>query len=85
MYGDAKVHGDAWVYGDAWDKSPLFVIGSRHSLTNAKHGYIQIGFHCKTVKWWVENYKDIGKKEGYSEEEIAEYGAYIELFKRIGK
>lgn len=36
-------------------------------------------------EWWAENYKDIGKKEGYTEAEIAEYGHYIELFQKIGK
>lgn len=80
-----QVSGNAWVSGDAWVKSPLFIVGSRHSLTNARHGYIQIGCHCKTIDWWLENYKDIGKKEGYTEEEIAEYGAYIKLFKKVGK
>ena len=91
VYGDAQVSGDAQVYGNAcvsgnaWEKSPLFIIGSRHSLTNAKHGYIQIGCHCKKIDWWLENYKDIGEKENYSKEEISEYGAYIKLFKEVGK
>jgi hypothetical protein len=95
--GNARVSGDAWVSGkawvsgnarvsgDAWEKSPLFIVGSRHSLTNAKHGFIQIGCHCKEIKWWQENFRDIGKKEGYTPDEIEEYGAYIDLFVKVGK
>ena len=85
VYGNARVYGDAQVYGDAWEKSPLFILGSRHSLTNAKYGHIQIGCHCKEIKWWQENFRDIGKKEGYTPEEIEEYGLYIELFAKVGK
>ena len=85
VFGNARVYGDARVSGDAWVKSPLFIVGSRHSLTNAKHGYIQIGCHCKTIDWWLKNYKDIGQQEGYTSEETKEYGLYIQLFKRIGK
>ena len=85
VYGNAMVSGDARVSGSAWEKSPLFIIGSKHSLTNSKHGHIQIGCHCKTFEYWKENYKRIGEIEGYTKEEIKEYGEYIKLFKKIGK
>ena len=91
VFGNAQVSGNAWVYGDAqvygnaWEGSPLFILGSRHSLTNAKHGHIQIGCHCKPIKWWLENFEDIGKKEAYTDSEIEEYGEYIKLFKKLGK
>jgi len=97
VYGNAQVFGDAWVsgnarvygnaqvFGDAWDKSPLFIIGSKHSLTNCKKGFIRIGCHCKKIDWWLENFEDIGKKENYTPDEIKEYGAYIRLFKEVGK
>ena len=89
--GDARVYGDTWVSGNAqvsgnaWVKSPLFIIGSRHSLTNAKHGHIQIGCHLKTFAAWEACYQELGQREGYSPEEIAEYGHYIQLFKTVGK
>ena len=83
--GDARVYGNARVSGGAWEKSPLFIIGTKHSLTNCKKGHIQIGCHCKKIDWWMKNFEDIGKKEGYTSEEIAEYGEYIKLFKEIGK
>jgi hypothetical protein len=97
VYGDARVSGNAWVYGDAqvsgnarvsgdaWDKSPLFIIGTRHALTNCEHGHIQIGCHCMTFKDWQEKGEEIGKREGYTPEEIEEYRLYVELFTKIGK
>ena len=83
--GNAWVSGNARVSGGAWEKSPLFIIGTKHSLTNCKKGHIQIGCHCKKIDWWMKNFEDIGKKECYTPEEIAEYGEYIKLFKKIGK
>ena len=32
---------------------------------------------CKPTEWWKENYKDVGKKEGYSDKDILEYGEFI--------
>ena len=83
--GDAWVSGNAQVYGNAWENSPLFIVGTKHSLTNCKKGYIQIGCHCKEISWWVKNYEMVGKREGYSADEIKEYGEYIKLFSIIGK
>jgi len=40
--------------------------------------YIKIGCLCESVSWWLENYKAVGKKEGYSEAEIKRYGSFIE-------
>jgi len=85
VFGDAGVSGNAWVSGDAWEKSPLFIVGSRHSLTNAKHGHIQIGCLCNTFKWWAGHYKAVGKQQGYTPAEIKEYGAYIALFSKVGQ
>jgi len=42
--------------------------------------WLGIGCHFHPAEWWVENYMDIGKKERYSEDEIVEYAAYINLF-----
>jgi hypothetical protein len=74
------VYGNAQVYGNAWDHSPLYIQGTRHSLTFCKFGWLQIGCHGKLVTWWLENYKEVGVKEGYTPEQIEEYGQYIELF-----
>jgi carbonic anhydrase/acetyltransferase-like protein (isoleucine patch superfamily) len=84
--GNAWVSGDAWVSGNAWEKSPLFIIGSRHALTNAKHGHVQVGCKCETFEWWLSKEgESFARENNYADEEISEYRAYIELFKRVGK
>ncbi len=56
----------------------VVIIGSRHSLLLQRDGQLIIGCHCKPLTWWVEHYKGIGEKEGYTANQIAEYGGYIE-------
>jgi hypothetical protein len=83
--GNAKVYGDARVSGDAWVKSPLFIIGSRFSLTNCKKGHIQIGCECHTFDWWKKHGNALAKAHNFTPEEIAEYTAYINLFCEVGQ
>ena len=80
VYGDAQVSGNAWVYGNAWVKSPLYIQGTRHSLTLASFNEIAIGCHVRTITEWQKKYKAIGRMEGYSAAEIKEYGEYIKVF-----
>ena len=82
---DALVSGNACVSGDAWEKSPLYIQGVRHALTNSKHGHISIGCHEHTFEYWQEHYKAIGRVEGYTAEEIEQYGLFIKMFTEIGK
>ena len=79
VYGNAQVSGDAQVYGDAWENSPLYIQGSRHSLTLASYTEIAIGCHLHTITFWEYNYQSIGEAEGYSEHEVEEYLGYIRL------
>lgn len=63
----------------------LFITGTKNSLNWYGTGIIHIGCHKKEIDWWVKNYKDIGKKEGYSEDEIEEYFEYIKICERMQK
>jgi len=85
VYGNARVYGNAQVSGNAWVSSPLYIQGTRHSLTNSKYGYIKIGCYEHTFTYWQEHYKAIGRAEGYTPEEIDQYGLFIRLFAKIGK
>ena len=85
VYGDAWVSGDAWVYGDAWETSPLYIQGSRHSVTNCAHGSIAIGCQMHTFAEWKAKYKTIGKAAGYTAAQIKEYGLLIALVIKLGK
>ena len=79
IYGDARVSGNAQVYGDAWGTSPLQIQGSRHTLTECKKGFLQIGCKVYTFEEWELHFEAIGKAEGYSENQIQEYKLYIDL------
>jgi hypothetical protein len=83
--GGAQVYGDARVYGDAWHQSPLFIVGSVFSLTNCKHGHIQIGCQCRTFEWWKKSGLTLAKEHSFTPGQIKEYKAYIELFEKVGK
>ena len=82
---NAWVYGNARVYGNAWNKSPLYIQGSKHSLSNCKHGHIAIGCQCHSYQYWIENYKNIGSKQGYTEDEIKEYSEHIRYMIKMGK
>jgi hypothetical protein len=45
----------------------------------AAGGYISIGCERHTYQEWLDNYQQIGKANGYTEAEIARYGAWIKL------
>ena len=77
VYGDAQVFGTARVYGDSWSTSPLYIQGTKHSITNCAYGKLAIGCEVHTFEEWKSMYKEIGKKNGYTEEEIKEYEGYI--------
>jgi len=83
--GDALVSGKALVYGDARALSPLYIQGTRHAVTLCSHTQIAIGCHVYDIKDWQKHYRAIGKKNGYSKEQIAEYRAYINLCAKTAK
>ena len=93
--GDAQISGDAWIYGDAQiygnarisgnariEKTPLFIQGSRHSLNSPSPGLLRIGCKIQKLFEWLKNFKEVGKANGYTIEEIEEYGEYIKLFQK---
>ena len=83
MFGGEMFGGVMW--GGEWKTSMLFIVGSKHSLSNCKPGYIQIGCQCHTFEWWLKHVEECGKENGYSDDECAEYRAYVELFAKVGK
>jgi len=68
-----------------WETTPLFIAGSKHSLSNAKPGYIQIGCQLHTFAHWQKHVRGIAKIHGYNKAEQDEYAAYVELFIKLGK
>ena len=59
-----------------------FTIGKHYAFfhTGDKYeegSYLKIGCRGFSLKYWLDNYKKIGKKEDYSKEEIKRYGIQI--------
>ena len=85
VYGNAWVSGNARVYGDAWTESPLYIQGTKHSLTLCSHTEIAIGCHVLPISEWKKRYRVIGLEEGYTPAQIKEYGTYIALLAATAK
>ena len=51
----------------------LGITGSRHGIVAMSTEQVQIGCHIKTLGEWCECYAAIGRAEGYTPEQIAEY------------
>ena len=85
VFGDARVSGDTQVSGDAWEQSPLYIQGTRHPITNSKYGELTIGCHAHPFKYWLKHYKAIGKANGYTKEQIKEYGVLIAAAVKVGR
>jgi len=62
--------------------TPLQIGGSRDWLTVRTAGYITIGCEHHDVAWWEEHYRAIGRREHYTDEQIAEYAAHIQYAKQ---
>ena len=77
--------GDAQVYGNAWVFSPLYIQGTKHALTLCSFTQIAIGCHVHDIPYWQEHYKAIGRSEGYTKEQIAEYGRHLVYLTREAK
>jgi hypothetical protein len=85
VHGNAQVCGSARVFGDAWVETPLFIQGTKHGVSNSSYGKLSIGCVTLTFAEWKKQYRALGKREGYTEKQIKEYGAIIALATKIGK
>ena len=61
----------------------LFISASKHSVLYWGYDAIQIGCKKYTISEWQKHFREIGKAEGYSEEQIDEYGSYIDLIAKL--
>jgi len=73
------------VSGNAWVFSPPYIQGTCHALTLCSLTQIAIGCHVHDVVDWLERYKAIGRSEGYTKEQIAEYGRHLVYLAAIAK
>ena len=85
LSGNARLFGDAQLSGNAWTTSPLYIQGTKHSITNCAYGQLVIGCQVHTFAEWKDQYKAIGKAAGYTAEQIKEYGLHIAHATKVGK
>ncbi|HVJ09293.1 MAG TPA: hypothetical protein VM554_13005 [Acidisarcina sp.] len=58
-------------------QSPLAVQGTMHLVNQHSLGKVAIGCLIHTVEHWLENYREIGEENGYTPEQIEEYGKIL--------
>ena len=85
LFGDALVSGDAKVFGDAWVLNPLTITGSAHSVSLVSYTQIAIGCKIHDFAYWLKNYKTVGKENGYTPEQIKEYGEILNYLVKAAK
>jgi hypothetical protein len=57
-----------------------FAVGAfGHHTAIAAGGYIVIGCERHDYDWWLANYETCGQRNDYTPEEVADYGAWIQL------
>ena len=83
----ASVGEDARVKQNAqFQKSPLYIIGSRHIVYEFDNNVLGIGCETHSAHEWLMEYEKIGKMNNYTDEQIQEYWEYIVLYaKRCGE
>jgi hypothetical protein len=82
--GDGCKLGDGCELGNGC-KVPksLFISASKHSVSYWGQDAIQIGCRKYTISEWQKHFREIGKAEDYYEEQIDEYGFYIDLIAKL--
>ena len=82
VFGNTRVCGDAKLIGGEWTTAPLQIHGTRDVLCQCSPTEVAIGCEIHSISHWLENYKAIGKKHRYSEEEIREYYDHLQYFQK---
>jgi len=82
--GDARIHGKAKVSG-TFETTPLQIQGTKGFFNISKKDEIDIGCYVHSIDYWLENYEDLSRLAGYTESQVKEYKAYIDLAKSLSK
>ena len=84
--GDEASIGNGASIGDrASSDKTIFLTGSRNTVNYYGMDMIHIGCIRKTIAEWQERYREVGMENGYSDEQIQEYGAYIQMIAELHK
>jgi NDP-sugar pyrophosphorylase family protein len=84
--GNRASIGDGATIGDgARIGKTIFITGSRNPVNYYGLDIIHIGCIRKTIAEWQEQYPEVGRENDYSDEQIREYGAYIQMIAELHK
>jgi Pentapeptide repeats (8 copies) len=67
------------------DKAILSFQFNKHTAYYFGDDQIKIGCHKHSIEHWIANYKEIAKKEGYTDVEAEKYGKFIKGCANIQK
>ena len=85
LFGNGRVfeHGQVYGYGmvidNDWTSRTFHITGSRDTVSLSSYTTLTIGGITRTFKEWTKTFKTWGKENGYSSEQIKEYGASIKF------
>ena len=69
--------------GEIWGgeilKNILQICGSNHFVNICAYGRIQIGCYNKSFEEWQNEFEQVGKENGYTQQQIKEYKMYIDM------
>ncbi|HKT90116.1 MAG TPA: pentapeptide repeat-containing protein [Candidatus Sulfotelmatobacter sp.] len=77
--GDADLRGAEGLFPNGI--VPLQIGGTRHWIIVREVGHITIGCEHHPVEWWEEHYKAVGRRENYTDAQVAEYAEHIQYCK----
>ena len=81
--GEGARVGDGATVGEGARPTIIYILGSMHAVSYWGEARIDIGCHHQSIRLWSEHFREIGEKEGYTTEQIEEYGRYIEMIRII--
>ena len=83
--GNAQVYGNAQVAGNAWEFSPLYIQGSRESVTLSSLSTVSIGCQTHTFAQWKKSGVAVARANKYTKAQIEEYREYFKLAEKTAR
>ena len=76
---EASIGNEASIGDEASIVKSIYITGSQHTVNWYGTGEIHIGCYKKSISTWKRVYKEVGKDNGYTKDEIKEYYGYIKI------
>lgn len=77
LYQDIVIDEDVMILGGSWSGVTI-INGSKHTVWQPTPKTITVGCATKFISDWQNEYQSFGEENGFTQDEIDEYGAYIQ-------